>query len=246
MQLIDTHFHLDFYRDHAYWYEKINELRQYTLCVTNSPGVYHSCKQLYKETKYIKFALGYNPQQSLSEPFPKNLFLHEIQGANYIGEVGLDLSKNYVLTRKAQFDAFDFICHIGAKQNKLLSVHSRKAERETLDILLKNNVTRAIIHWYTGDIESITRFIDAGYYFSVNASMCATSSGREIIAKIPLERMLVESDGPFSKIGKKKYTPLYLYEIYSAIMDVTGQKDLEMVIWENFKHLLTDCSPNAN
>lgn len=239
MQLIDTHFHLDFYRDHKYWYEKINELRQYTLCVTNSPGIYHSCKQLYKETKYIKFALGYNPQQSLNETFSRDLFLHEIREANYIGEVGLDFSKNYIITRKMQFDAFDFICQICAKQNKLLSVHSRRAERETFDILSKSNVTRAIIHWYTGDIETITRFIDAGYYFSVNASMCATSNGRKIIAKIPSNRMLVESDGPFSKIGKKKYTPIYLPEIYSVIKGVTGLKDLEIVVWENFKHLLT-------
>jgi len=40
MNLIDTHFHLDFYRDHKYWYDYINQNRQYTLCVTNTPGVY--------------------------------------------------------------------------------------------------------------------------------------------------------------------------------------------------------------
>ena len=92
MQLIDTHFHLDYYENHKYWYDRINELKQYTLCVTNSPGVFHSCKRLYKETKYIKFALGYNPQQSVDEPFQQELFLHEIQGTDYIGEVGLDFS----------------------------------------------------------------------------------------------------------------------------------------------------------
>lgn len=93
MQLIDTHFHLDYYKNHRYWYEKINELKQYTLCVTNSPGIYHSCKRLYKETKYIKFALGYNPQQSVEEPFQRELFLREIPKTSYIGEVGLDFSR---------------------------------------------------------------------------------------------------------------------------------------------------------
>ena len=71
--LIDTHFHLDFYRDHKFWYDRINELEQYTLCVTNSPEIYHSCKRLYPETKYVKFALGYNPQVSANTPFNKRL-----------------------------------------------------------------------------------------------------------------------------------------------------------------------------
>lgn len=73
MDLIDTHFHLDFYRDHKYWYDYINQNRQYTLCVTNSPGVYHSCKRLYPETKYLKFALGFNPKSIVFEKFDKRL-----------------------------------------------------------------------------------------------------------------------------------------------------------------------------
>ena len=128
MQLIDTHFHLDYYKNHRYWYEKINELKQYTLCVTNSPGIYHSCKRLYKETKYIKFALGYNPQQSVEEPFQRELFLREIPKTSYIGEVGLDFSRKYIATSRTQIDAFEFICDIAAKENSLLSVHSRNAE----------------------------------------------------------------------------------------------------------------------
>ena len=58
MRLIDTHFHLDFYREHRYWYDQINAMKQYTLCVTNSPEIYCACKKLYSETRYIKFALG--------------------------------------------------------------------------------------------------------------------------------------------------------------------------------------------
>ena len=56
--LIDTHFHLDYYKEHQKIYDGINERKQYTLCMTNSPGVYISCKRIYPETKYLKFALG--------------------------------------------------------------------------------------------------------------------------------------------------------------------------------------------
>lgn len=238
MQLIDTHFHLDYYQNHAYWYGKINELKQYTLCVTNSPGIFHSCRRLYCNTKYIKFALGYNPQQSVKEPFSRELFLHELPNTDYIGEVGLDFSKSYIDTEASQIDSFTFICNVAGKHRKLLSVHSRKAEKETLRILAQSHISRAIIHWYTGDIETLRAFLDLGYYFSVNASMCVTPHGREIITHIPTNRLLIESDGPFSKISGKKYTPTKLEDVYSAVESVTGNPHLRNVIWSNFKELL--------
>ena len=101
MHLIDTHFHLDYYKNHEYWYDQINKLQQYTLCVTNSPEVFHSCRKLYPETKYVKFALGYNPQQSLKVDFSKSTFLHELSTTQYVGEVGLDYSKNFVQKKKS-------------------------------------------------------------------------------------------------------------------------------------------------
>ena len=53
INLIDTHFHLDFYKDHKEIYKKINELKQYTICVTNSPEVYEECQRIYFNTKYV-------------------------------------------------------------------------------------------------------------------------------------------------------------------------------------------------
>ena len=77
-KLIDVHFHLDFYKNHKAVYNRINQLEQYTLCMTNSSGVYLSCKNLYPETKYLKFALGFHPLEAslkdkdFSDLFPKD------------------------------------------------------------------------------------------------------------------------------------------------------------------------------
>lgn len=239
MQLIDTHFHLDYYKNHKYWYDKINELKQYTLCVTNSPGIYCSCKRLYKETQYIKFALGYNPQRIVDEPFQRELFLHEIHETDYIGEVGLDFSQKYIATSNAQIDAFEFICNIAAKRNSLLSVHSRNAETEILNRLKRSGVTRAIVHWYSGDIATLNKLLDEGYYFSINANMCTTVKGRSIIARIPYSRILIESDGPFSKVFGRKYTPSMLSDLYSVVGETIGCSDVKDIVWKNFKTLLT-------
>lgn len=239
MKLIDTHFHLDFYRDHKFWYDRINELEQYTLCVTNSPEIFYSCKRLYPETRYIKFALGYNPQISVNMPFNKRLFLSQLHSTKYIGEVGLDYSAKNITSKATQTEAFDFICRNASKYNKVLSVHSRKAEKDTLEILTRNKVHRAIIHWYTGDLETLKLYVQAGYYFSVNANMCATSKGQSIIKHIPIDKLLVESDGPFTKVSSRRYTPTGLIQTYCCLANLLGIYDLENVVFNNVNRLLT-------
>lgn len=51
--LIDTHFHLDYYRNHKEIYNGINKFKQYTLCVTNQPEVFESCIDIYKTTNIL-------------------------------------------------------------------------------------------------------------------------------------------------------------------------------------------------
>lgn len=239
MKLIDTHFHLDFYRNHRYWYEQINSLEQYTLCVTNSPEIFHSCRNIYSETQYVKFALGYNPQLCGNTSFNKKLFLSQLDMTKYIGEVGLDFSSKNVASKNQQVEIFNFICEHSAKRNKLLTVHSRGAEKDTLDIMIQNGVKKAILHWYTGDLVILEKGINEGYYFSANASMCYSENGRSILKHVPSDRLLVESDGPFSKIGTHRYTPENLKETYSILKKTLCASNLEKVIYNNFNRLLT-------
>ncbi len=238
MDLIDTHFHLDFYRDHKYWYDYINQNRQYTLCVTNSPGVYHSCKRLYPETKYLKFALGFNPKSIVFEKFDKRLFNHLQGETKYIGEVGLDFTGKLKEKREEQLYCFDYICST-VTENQVLSIHSKNAEKAVLEILKKNKVKKAILHWYSGDFGTLKELIDNGYYFSINTSMLKSSKGQNIIRSIPNERILIESDGPFSKINSQKFNPSKLKDVYLQINEVLQNPEFDKLIWQNFKALIT-------
>ena len=240
MKLIDTHFHLDHYSNHEYWYNEINRLEQYTLCVTNTPEIYYSCKKIYPESKFIKFALGFNPQQIKDISFNKRLFLHQLSTTKYVGEVGLDFSKRYIDTKDKQIEVFDFICKESAVKHKILSVHIRNSEKETFEIMKKNNVTKAIIHWYSGSVQMMQHYIDEGYYFSVNANMCITNNGKKIISAIPTDRILVESDGPFTKIESSKYKPIALSKTYALINSIVKEKNFEHIVFDNFNRLLSD------
>lgn len=238
MRLIDSHFHLDYYKNHSYWYSKINELQQYTLCVTNSPELFHSCRRMYPETEYIRFALGYNPKSASCVPFSRSAFMHEINYTRYIGEVGLDFSKQFIETKTKQLEIFDYICHVSSSFGKIMSIHLKKSEMEALEILERNSVEKAILHWYSGSEALIEKFVDRGYYFSVNGSMCASSSGQKIISRIPIHRLLIESDGPFSKVSSVQYTPLMLEDVYTQVESITKCLNLKDTVYNNFATLL--------
>lgn len=94
--LIDTHFHLDHYRDYRKIAMRISELRQYTICVTNSPGVFLSCKDIIPETKYLKFAIGFHPLENKLGLSDLNDFLILLDKTNYVGEIGLVSPKQLI------------------------------------------------------------------------------------------------------------------------------------------------------
>ncbi|OSB19159.1 hypothetical protein B2H94_08645 [Clostridium sporogenes] len=237
--LIDTHFHLDYYRNHKEVYNGINKLKQYTLCVTNQPEVFESCIDIYKTTKYIKFALGYNPKITGEIAFNKKSFLRNLDRTKYIGEVGLDFNNKYQNMKSSQIKNFNFICEQASEHNKLMTVHCNKAEQELYNIIKRNNNRKVILHWYSGNLFWIEKFLELGCYFSINANMVKSKKGMQLIKSMPLDKLLIESDGPFSKINRRKFTYDKLYQVYDDLENLIEKKNLKNIIYNNFKNLIS-------
>lgn len=237
--LVDFHFHLDYYKDFNNKYNYINKNKIYTLCVTNMPELYEQCINTFKCTQYIKFALGFNPQLVGTEQFNKQLFNKYMSTTKYIGEVGLDYSKEHLSSKIEQRVIFEHICSVISGQNKILSIHSRKSEEDVLEILIKNKIKSAIFHWYSGKTDLIDEIISRGYYFSVNHAMTRTKSGREIIKKIPISNILVESDGPFVQINRVPVAPEQLILTYKNLNEILSINMVD-VVYNNLKRLLTN------
>lgn len=143
-KLIDTHFHLDYYRNHKQVYDLINHLEQYTLCMTNSPGIYVSCRKLYQETEYIKFALGFHPREKSLSANDFSDFITLANQANYIGEVSMDFSSDSYIPKVQQINYFEKIVEICARKNTIMSVHLRKSKNEAIEIIRKYSPKNAL------------------------------------------------------------------------------------------------------
>lgn len=208
-------------------------MQQYTLCMTNSPEIYEECQKLYFNTKYLKFALGFNPQTNNSEESFR-LFVNKFKSAEYIGEVGLDFSKKILNSNKKQVYFFDEIVKMCSDSNKILSVHSRLAEEKVIEIIEKYKPRKCIIHWFSGNKEQLRKLIDLGCYFSINTSML-----NDKIFLIPKDRILMESDGPFTKVNGKKYQPQLLKEQYKIISNYLRINNLDDLMYNNFFSILT-------
>lgn len=235
---IDTHFHLDHYRNYTDLVKVINNLQQYTICVTNSPGVFLSCKNMLPESKYLKFSIGFHPQEkNLSNTDLKD-FMRLIDRTKYVGEVGLDFSSNAYQNKKFQFDAFEQITRKCAQDNKMMTIHIRRAEEPAIEIIRRYSPRRCIIHWYTGSEDHLQQLVEIGCYFSINTNMVDMKSNDKYLA-IPKDRLLVESDGPYTKVNGKKYTPSLLSAAYLEIARFYNDPDFIIHTYHNFQRLLT-------
>ena len=68
--------------------------------------------------------------------------------------------------------------------------------------------------------------------------MLRTSKGRGILKSIPPNRILIETDGPFSKFSGELVEPIYLQQIYKAFGDFYHINDMESMVFENVLSLI--------
>jgi len=241
MMIIDTHCHIDLYPNPRQVLQDSVNANITVIAMTNLPSHFEIGYPHFQPLKKIRLALGMHPLMANSHKREFDLFLKNISKTSYIGEVGLDFSKEGLSTKDIQIDTFSKILKVVSGQKKILSIHSRKAEKEVLDLLVQNHIHSAIFHWYSGGVSLIDSIAEAGYFFSINPAMVKSMSGRRIISKIPRPLILTETDGPFVN-GKN--LPLNPGETSSVINHLVQEwsvssYDVEKLISSNFLRLIS-------
>jgi TatD DNase family protein len=234
INLVDTHCHINFFQNAGEIALQCEKQNIYTIYVTTLPSQFDETYEYVKGLKYIFPSLGFHSLESQYDiAKEKELFLKHINNTQYIGEVGLDFSNKSQKSNEDQIDIFEFILNKIKGKNKLLSVHSNKAEDIVLDLLLKYNIKNVIFHWYSGKISTLKNILNHGYYFSINSAMCKSKKGQNIISKLPRNRVLVETDAPFVKNVlpyDNEETYNYLTKVWGIEINKTKQQVLENFI----------------
>ena len=95
MNYIDTHCHLDLFKDIQQNRKSEDELGIKTITVTNAPSFFMPNQRLFEKTSNIRAALGLHPQIAHQYEKESELFNYLINETKYVGEVGLDGSTEF-------------------------------------------------------------------------------------------------------------------------------------------------------
>ena len=223
--IIDTHCHIDMLPSPEKYLREMEQSDQLTIGMTNSPSHYILGRPHFDRLRHSRLAVGFHPQLVGQINSELSTFVNCLDSTSYVGEIGLDFSSDYVSTKFLQISCFEEICSYLKGKPKIVSIHSRKAEREVVEIIKRNEVSIPIFHWYSGPLGLIPQIVELGGYFSINEAMTLSNSGRKIISHIPLDRILTESDAPYNKKGN----------IISALNNLHINNT---IIYNNFKTLI--------
>jgi TatD DNase family protein len=242
--LVDFHCHLDLYPDFPAAVQEAEQAGVFTLAVTTTPRAWPRNQELAQHTKYVRAALGLHPQLVADHEHELHLWDRYLPEARYIGEVGLDAGPRYYSSLEAQNRVFRHVLKSCAEiGGKILTVHSVRSVKQVLDNLdayFPPDKGKVVLHWFTGSKSECRRAIEMGCYFSVNATMLGSSKHASMVEAIPLERILTETDGPFTQAGERKSKPsdVVLAVEMLGVMHGTHTDEMARIIRENLRGLV--------
>ncbi len=239
--MIDTHCHIDLYDNPIEIANECEKLGIITIGMTNLPSHFEMGYKHLRSYQKVRLALGLHPLHSELHKSEFPAFVRNIPHTSYIGEIGLDFSKEGIASKDTQTESFKRILTEVADKRKIVSLHSRKAENEVFKFLIQYNIKAAIFHWYSGPLNLIEKIANQGYYFSVNPAMIKSKNGQAIINKIPRDKILTESDGPFIKVNDREIKPsdLGIINEYFSKVWLISEENVQTIISTNFKRLIS-------
>lgn len=237
--LIDAHCHIDQFPDPLALARQCEAEGVTTVAVTNLPGHFELARPHIGEMRFVKLALGLHPLAVGESKRELPRFLDLISEAGFIGEIGLDFSKEGISSKAGQMAVFERIVESISQTKKFVTLHSRCAAEQVLNVLEAYDFNSAILHWFTGSSASLDRAIEFGCWFSVNPAMIRSKSGMAILGRLPRDRVLTETDGPHVKLGSRSAVPSDVQDVLRALALTWGinQSEAEDLVADNFARL---------
>ena len=160
-----------------------------------------------------------------------------------IGETGLDFNRNYS-KKENQINSFLKHIKIANELNLPMFLHQRDSHKEFMTCLKDiYPETNCVVHCFTGSEEELDDYLSLDFYIGITGWICDEKRGshlKEFISKIPLDKLLIETDSPYLlpkniKIKGRRNKPLFLKEVFSKISSIRNEpvNDLSKAIYQN-------------
>ena len=153
--------------------------------------------EISKKSDYIVPIFGIHPWR-VKNNIDVDKFEYYIKNTPLIGEIGLDFhwieDKD---TYPHQIKVFEYFLQSAKKYDKYINIHTKGCEELILNLLKKYDISsQSIIHWYSGDKDTLKKLIDAKCYFTGSVDLGYIKHSKDIIKEIPANKLLAETDGP--------------------------------------------------
>ncbi len=231
-QLVDTHAHLDEIEDLE---RTISEakLANLTAIIAVGSDLQSNRKVLSLTQAYKGFvypALGLHPWNLKDADIALNLEFIEshLEEAVAIGEIGLDYDKRVrARTEKdLQKQVLRQLLRIAKNHRKPVTIHSRYAWRDSLNLAGEVGVEKVVFHWYTGTSSVLREIINRGYLISATPAVEYHQEHRRAIKEVPLEGLLLETDSPviYQRGTEFEYSsrPAHVLRVLKAAASLKG------------------------
>jgi TatD DNase family protein len=253
--IVDTHIHLDDKRYNTDLEEVLERAREGGVKRFIIPGADLDTleRAIDIKNKYndVYFAVGVHPydiENYTDQAVEKHI---EDEKCIAVGECGLDYfrlegsDEEKELEKSRQKKVFIAQIELAKKHKKPMIIHIRDASRDSKEILLKHNAGEVggVLHCYNAD-EELLSLANEGFYFGIGGVVTFKNAKKliNVVPKIPLEKILIETDGPYltpTPHRGERNEPLYTNLVIEKLSEIlTISKDeLEDITTNNAKKL---------
>ncbi|MBU2601326.1 MAG: TatD family hydrolase [Actinobacteria bacterium] len=241
--LIDAHAHLDFYtpEDLPRVLAMIRDRGILTVANSVSLDSWRKTQQVAALCDLVIPSFGLHPVWGATDLPSTSDLERALEDAPMIGEIGLDYTRATTSERRAQRRTFEQVLHLARDNEKVVTIHSKGAERDVLESLDRVQPTRAILHWYQGPTDVLQELIDRGAFFSIGFAVLDTPAVRDLVRRLPLPQLLTETDNPAARsLRGREAMPDLVCEVVEETARLKGIEagTLEEVVEENFRRLV--------
>ncbi len=234
-KLTDTHCHLDMDAYSADLDLVLNRADQAGVGTIVTIGIDATSSkqavQLARRHARVYAAVGIHPHDAANatdEDFKTIMELASHEKVVGYGEIGLDYAKKYS-PKTIQQQVFSRQLQLAAELNLPVIIHDREAHEDTLCLLKEHAPYPAggVMHCFSGDMSFAEKILELGFFISIPGIVTFKNANslHEVAATLPLESMLIETDGPFLTpvpYRGKRNEPAFIVYTAQKIADLAG------------------------